>query len=245
MSAATLSLGRGVAMTDVFGAQWRAQLGRGRPHPSARVYRLAFRLTGNRADAEDLTQEVFVRVFRALDNYRPGTFEAGSTASPRTSSSISPGVAPGSGSRRCPRTPSGCPAASAALSRSSTTTTSMTTCSAPPTRSPRTSAPPSFSVTSRVSPTRRLRLRLASSWAPYVVESTAAGPCSARRSPTAPRVGPAGEASRDSVPRPPGRLLDGGRPMTASAGIHTLANLRQHWLTALWITTAVTVPWPT
>lgn len=42
---------------------------------SARVYRLAFRLTGNRADAEDLTQEVFVRVFRALDNYRPGTFE--------------------------------------------------------------------------------------------------------------------------------------------------------------------------
>jgi RNA polymerase sigma-70 factor (ECF subfamily) len=42
---------------------------------SARVYRLAFRLTGNRADAEDLTQEVFVRVFRALDSYRPGTFE--------------------------------------------------------------------------------------------------------------------------------------------------------------------------
>jgi RNA polymerase sigma-70 factor (ECF subfamily) len=42
---------------------------------SSRVYRLAFRLTGNRADAEDLTQEVFVRVFRALDNYRPGTFE--------------------------------------------------------------------------------------------------------------------------------------------------------------------------
>ena len=42
---------------------------------SGRVYRLAYRLTGNRADAEDLTQEVFVRVFRALDNYRPGTFE--------------------------------------------------------------------------------------------------------------------------------------------------------------------------
>jgi RNA polymerase sigma factor (sigma-70 family) len=42
---------------------------------SARVYRLAYRLTGNRADAEDLTQEVFVRVFRALDRYRPGTFE--------------------------------------------------------------------------------------------------------------------------------------------------------------------------
>ncbi len=42
---------------------------------SDRVYRLAYRLTGNRADAEDLTQEVFVRVFRSLDNYTPGTFE--------------------------------------------------------------------------------------------------------------------------------------------------------------------------
>jgi RNA polymerase sigma factor (sigma-70 family) len=42
---------------------------------SARVYRLAYRLTGNRADAEDLTQEVFVRVFRSLDSYRPGSFE--------------------------------------------------------------------------------------------------------------------------------------------------------------------------
>jgi RNA polymerase sigma factor (sigma-70 family) len=42
---------------------------------SSRVYRLAFRLTGNRADAEDLTQEVFVRVFRSLETYRPGTFE--------------------------------------------------------------------------------------------------------------------------------------------------------------------------
>ena len=42
---------------------------------SERVYRLAYRLTGNRADAEDLTQEVFVRVFRSLDTYTPGTFE--------------------------------------------------------------------------------------------------------------------------------------------------------------------------
>jgi RNA polymerase sigma factor (sigma-70 family) len=42
---------------------------------SARVYRLAYRLTGNSHDAEDLTQEVFVRVFRSLPGYTPGTFE--------------------------------------------------------------------------------------------------------------------------------------------------------------------------
>ena len=42
---------------------------------SARVYRLAYRLTGNPHDAEDLTQEVFVRVFRSLSSYTPGSFE--------------------------------------------------------------------------------------------------------------------------------------------------------------------------
>ncbi len=42
---------------------------------SARVYRLAYRLTGNQHDAEDLTQETFVRVFRSLHTYSPGTFE--------------------------------------------------------------------------------------------------------------------------------------------------------------------------
>ncbi|MCB7136507.1 RNA polymerase sigma factor SigE [Cellulosimicrobium marinum] len=42
---------------------------------SARVYRLAYRLTGDRHDAEDLTQETFVRVFRSLSSYTPGTFE--------------------------------------------------------------------------------------------------------------------------------------------------------------------------
>jgi RNA polymerase sigma factor (sigma-70 family) len=42
---------------------------------SARVYRLAYRLTGNPHDAEDLTQDVFVRVFRSLSTYTPGTFE--------------------------------------------------------------------------------------------------------------------------------------------------------------------------
>ncbi len=40
-----------------------------------RVYRLAYRLTGNRPDAEDLTQDVFIRVFRSLERYTPGSFE--------------------------------------------------------------------------------------------------------------------------------------------------------------------------
>jgi RNA polymerase sigma-70 factor, ECF subfamily len=40
-----------------------------------RVYRLAYRLAGNPQDAEDLTQETFVRVFRSLASYQPGTFE--------------------------------------------------------------------------------------------------------------------------------------------------------------------------
>ena len=42
---------------------------------SARVYRLSYRLTGNKQDAEDLTQETFIRVFRSLSSYTPGTFE--------------------------------------------------------------------------------------------------------------------------------------------------------------------------
>src|SRR3954467_6622279 len=42
---------------------------------SARVYRLTYRLSGNAQDAEDLTQETFIRVFRSLAEYTPGTFE--------------------------------------------------------------------------------------------------------------------------------------------------------------------------
>jgi RNA polymerase sigma factor (sigma-70 family) len=42
---------------------------------SVRVYRLALHLTGNPHDAEDLTQDVFVRVFNSLSQYKPGTFE--------------------------------------------------------------------------------------------------------------------------------------------------------------------------
>lgn len=38
---------------------------------SRRVYNLAYRFTGNRAAAEDLTQEVFLRLYRTLDQYDP------------------------------------------------------------------------------------------------------------------------------------------------------------------------------
>jgi RNA polymerase sigma-70 factor, ECF subfamily len=36
---------------------------------------MAFRLTGDRDEARDLAQDVFVRVYRNLHRYRPGTFE--------------------------------------------------------------------------------------------------------------------------------------------------------------------------
>ena len=42
---------------------------------SAQVYRLAYRLTGNQYDAEDLTQDVFVRVFKSIHTFQPGTLE--------------------------------------------------------------------------------------------------------------------------------------------------------------------------
>jgi len=40
-----------------------------------RVYTMAYRLTGDRDEARDLAQDVFVRVYRNLDRYQPGTFE--------------------------------------------------------------------------------------------------------------------------------------------------------------------------
>jgi RNA polymerase sigma-70 factor (ECF subfamily) len=36
------------------------------------VFNLAYRMTGNDADAQDLTQEAFLRVFRAMGRIRPG-----------------------------------------------------------------------------------------------------------------------------------------------------------------------------
>lgn len=38
---------------------------------SRRIYNLAYRFTGNNEAAEDLTQDVFVRVYRALSQYDP------------------------------------------------------------------------------------------------------------------------------------------------------------------------------
>jgi len=59
------------ALTEATGLTWEGIV---RDH-SARVYRLALHLTGNPHDAEDLTQDVFIRVFNSLASYKPGTFE--------------------------------------------------------------------------------------------------------------------------------------------------------------------------
>ena len=40
-----------------------------------KVYTMAYRLTGDPEEAKDLSQDVFVRVYRNLDKYEPGTFE--------------------------------------------------------------------------------------------------------------------------------------------------------------------------
>jgi RNA polymerase sigma-70 factor (ECF subfamily) len=39
------------------------------------LYTVAYRLTGDREDAEDLVQEVLLRVRRGLETYQPGSFE--------------------------------------------------------------------------------------------------------------------------------------------------------------------------
>jgi RNA polymerase sigma-70 factor (ECF subfamily) len=39
------------------------------------LYTVAYRLTGNREDAEDLVQEVLLRVRRGLQTYQPGSME--------------------------------------------------------------------------------------------------------------------------------------------------------------------------
>ena len=86
-----------------------------------RVYRLAYRLSGNSHDAEDITQETFIRVFRSLTPTSPARSRAGCTASPPTCSWTWSGAAAGSGWRRCRRRPTGSPAAGRPRSRPITT----------------------------------------------------------------------------------------------------------------------------
>ena len=95
---------------------------------SARVYRLAYRLTGNRHDAEDLTQEVFVRVFRSLSQLHPRHVRG--LAAPDHDQPVprhGPSQGSGSGSTPSRTTPSASPAGSAPRSRSTTTSTSTVT----------------------------------------------------------------------------------------------------------------------
>ena len=40
-----------------------------------KIYNFAYRLTGNAADAADLSQEVLLRVRKGLKNYTPGSFD--------------------------------------------------------------------------------------------------------------------------------------------------------------------------
>ena len=39
-----------------------------------RIYRVAYRLTGNHDEAEDLAQDAIIEAFRAFDRYQPGTY---------------------------------------------------------------------------------------------------------------------------------------------------------------------------
>jgi RNA polymerase sigma-70 factor (ECF subfamily) len=43
-------------------------------HHLRRIYRVAYRLTGNADDAEDLAQDAVLEAFRAFDRYQPGTY---------------------------------------------------------------------------------------------------------------------------------------------------------------------------
>lgn len=117
---------------------------------SDRVFRLAYRLTGNRHDAEDLTQEVFVRVFRSLGSYTPGTFEG--WLHRITTNLFLDARAAASGSASTPSrrsAPRGCRAPLPAPTRRTPTAPSTTTSSRRSPRSPRTSAPPWCCATSR------------------------------------------------------------------------------------------------
>ena len=98
-----------------------------------RVYAMAYHLTGDRHAAEDLAQDVFVRVYRNLDKYTPGTFDGWLY---RITKNL---FLDGIRRRRRVRTPT----------RSSTGKGSTARSSAPSPSCPRRSGPPSCSATSR------------------------------------------------------------------------------------------------
>jgi RNA polymerase sigma-70 factor (ECF subfamily) len=54
-------------------AEQTAFLERAIEHYGKATYNFAYRLTGNEADARDLTQEAFIRVYRAWKSFQPGT----------------------------------------------------------------------------------------------------------------------------------------------------------------------------
>ncbi len=67
-----------------WGPEPEAVTGHGDPAPSwdevatkygRKIYSIAYRLTGDAEEAKDLSQDVFVRVYRNLHKYEPGTFE--------------------------------------------------------------------------------------------------------------------------------------------------------------------------
>ena len=155
---------------------------------SARVYRLAYRLTGNVHDAEDLTQDVFVRVFRSLHTYQPGTFEGWLHRittnvfldKMRRKQRIRFDALSDESAARLPSTR---PRPGADLPRRPLRRRRAARARRPLAR---TSGPPSCCATSRDSPTRRSPRPWASSSARCARASTAAAPSCASRSPTAP-----------------------------------------------------------
>ena len=192
---------------------------------SDRVFRLAaYRLTGNRPDAEDLTQEVFVRVFRSLDSYTPGTFEG--WLHRITTNLFLDGARRKQRIRfdalsdeRAARLESAAPAPDTAYADQ---TFDDDIESALATRPP-TSGPRSSCATSRASPTRRSPRSWTPSSAPCARASTGAAPCCAAPSPTVRRSrvangtpGPRSPTRRRSPGEPPrsrvSALVDGRLP---------------------------------
>ena len=195
---------------------------------SDRVYRLAYRLTGNRHDAEDLTQEVFVRVFRSLVDLH-ARHVRGLAAPDHHQPLPRPGPPQAADPVRRAVRRAGQPADQRVAerpTRRTPTRPSTTTSSGRWPRCRRTSAPPSCCATSRACPTRRSPRSSAPSSAPSAPGSTAAARCCARRWPTArPQAGrsrysgpndrtdrASGGARRDRSPR-----IAGERPARRSA----------------------------